>query len=258
MAAAARLHHAKHRREDGLFLAEGPQCVTEALAADAVVTRLFSTVEAADRHPDLLRAAAVADVPITLCDDTAMARLATAANPAGLVAICRTQTLALAQALDGVDLAVGLWQASDPGNVGTIIRTADAAGAGAVVLTTDSVDVYNDKCVRSTAGSLFHLPIVSAVESGQMLDAARTAGLSVVATSASGRPLNAPDVAAVIAGPVFWLFGSEAHGLPEEALAAADTTVAVPIYGRAESLNLAAAAAVCLYASAMARKSAGP
>lgn len=138
---------------------------------------------------------------------------------------------------------------AEPGNLGTIVRTADAAGADAVIQV-GGVDPYNGKAVRATAGSLFHLPIIDA-SAEQLLAGARRAGLTVLATSgAGGCGLDELIEAGVLAEPAAWLFGNEAHGLPESLLAQADHTVRVPIYGKAESLNLAAAVALCLYASA--------
>jgi TrmH family RNA methyltransferase len=136
-----------------------------------------------------------------------------------------------------------------------VLRTADAAGARAVVFADASVDPYNGKCVRASAGSLFHLPVVAGARLEDAVTAMRHAGLRIVAADGrAGRPLDDPAVQARLAEPTAWMFGNEAWGLPPELVALADEPVAVPIYGRAESLNLAAAAAVCLYASAHAQR----
>jgi TrmH family RNA methyltransferase len=146
-----------------------------------------------------------------------------------------------------------LCSVGDPGNAGTVIRTSDAAGADAVVLTRGSVDPYGGKCVRASAGSLFHLPVLAGLSARPTLAALREAGLAVVATTLGGTDLDdIPD--AELRRPTAWLFGSEAHGLHPDIVAAADRQVRVPIHGQAESLNLAAAAAVCLYASARAQR----
>jgi len=143
----------------------------------------------------------------------------------------------------------------DPGNAGTVLRTADAAGAQAVVFADASVDPYNGKCVRASAGSLFHLPLVAGARLGEAVAAMRGAGLRILAADGrAGRPLDDPGVQARLGEPTAWMFGNEAWGLPPDLVALADEPVAVPIYGRAESLNLAAAAAVCLYASARAQR----
>ena len=143
----------------------------------------------------------------------------------------------------------------DPGNAGTIIRTADAAGADAVVLSAESVDLYNPKCVRATTGSLFHLPVVVGSPVAEIVAAAHTAGLRVLAADGAGdADLDDELDSGRLAAPTAWLFGNEAWGLPAELRALADAVVRVPIHGKAESLNLAAAAAVCLYASARAQR----
>jgi TrmH family RNA methyltransferase len=136
----------------------------------------------------------------------------------------------------------------DPGNAGTIIRAADAAGAAGVIFTAASVDVRSGKVIRASAGSLFHLPVVQGPTLAEALAAIRAAGLQVLAAHPSGREA-APDLHA----PTAWLFGNEAHGLSAQAREAADGIVGIPMYGRAESLNLAMAATLCLYASATAQ-----
>ena len=155
----------------------------------------------------------------------------------------------------GPRLIVVLANIRDPGNAGTVLRSADAAGAGGVIFAGASVDPYNSKCVRSSAGSLFHLPVVTGVPVAEAVAALRAAGLVVLAADGSG-PAGLDDLAddGSLRRPTAWLFGNEAWGLPADLVGLADTAVAVPIYGRAESLNLAAAAAVCLYASARAQR----
>jgi TrmH family RNA methyltransferase len=155
----------------------------------------------------------------------------------------------------------------DPGNAGTVLRTADAAGADGVIFSDASVDPYNSKCVRATAGSLFHLPLVMGVPVAGAVSALREAGLHILA--ADGRASRSLDETepggpggssgpggqgSPLGRPTAWLFGNEAWGLPASLAALADDAIAVPIYGKAESLNLAAAAAVCLYASARAAR----
>jgi TrmH family RNA methyltransferase len=141
----------------------------------------------------------------------------------------------------------------DPGNAGTVLRTADAAGADGVIFAAASVDPYNSKSVRSSAGSLFHLPLVTGISASEAVSALRGAGLAVLAADGSATPrLDQLEASGTLGDPTAWLFGNEAWGLPADLVALADQAVAVPIYGQAESLNLAAAAAVCLYASARA------
>ena len=159
----------------------------------------------------------------------------------------------LAERLAGARLVAVLAEAQDPGNAGTIIRTADAAGADAVVLVRGSVDATNPKVVRSTAGSLFHLPVLTGAGLGEVLEALDGAGLAVLAADGSG-PVGLFDADELLARPCAWLFGNEARGLAPEALERAEAVVSVPVLGAAESLNVAAAAAVCLYASVRAQR----
>jgi RNA methyltransferase, TrmH family len=181
-----------------------------------------------------------------------LAALTETVTPQGVVAVVAAPATTLDDVLRRRPRHVVLLvEAADPGNVGTVIRTADAAGADAVVLTSGSVDPYGGKCVRASAGSLFHLPVVSGIAVDKAVTDLRAAGLQVLATTTDGTDL---DDIADLHRPTAWLFGNEAHGLSATTTALADRTVRVPIHGRAESLNLAAAAAVCLYATASAQR----
>ncbi|MEW2589626.1 RNA methyltransferase [Micromonospora aurantiaca] len=252
--AARRLQRRRDRDQAGRFLAEGPQAVREALARTGTVVELFGTPPALDRYADLAAAAARADVPVSEVTDDALAALAETVAPQGLVAVCRHLDVPLEQAVArGPRLVAVLAGIRDPGNAGTVLRTADAAGAGAVIFAGEAVDPYNGKCVRASAGSLFHVDVVRAADPLAAVEALRAAGLTVFATTGYGDS-DLDDLAdsGRLAAPTAWLFGSEAHGLPDELTGAADARVRVPLHGRAESLNLAAAAAVCLYSSARA------
>lgn len=252
VAAARKLHRRAERAATGRFLVEGAQAVREA----GRVRELFLTSDAAARHPELLAATVGTAGRVSMITERAAAALSETVTPQGVFAVCDTVDVGLAAALAGAPRLVAvLAGVSDPGNAGTVIRTADAAGADAVILAGDAVDPHNGKCVRATAGSLFHLPIAVHRDVATVIAAARGAGLTVLAAAPSGRiDLDAAADTGVLAAPTAWLFGSEAHGLDAAVLAAADDTVRVPIHGRAESLNLATAAAVCLYASARASR----
>jgi TrmH family RNA methyltransferase len=215
--------------------------VREALAAGAVV-ELFATAEAIARHRDLATGAHE-------ISDKDAAALSETVTPQGLVAVCAVPDVSLADVLARAPrLLVALVEPNDPGNLGTIVRTADAAGADAVIVC-GGADPYNGKAVRASAGSLFHLPVVAAPVADVL-----GCRLPTLATSGTGTvSLDELAASGTLADPCVWLFGSEAHGLPADVLAAAAHTVRIPIYGRAESLNLAAAAAVCLYATARAQ-----
>lgn len=246
--AARKLRRRRDRDATGRFLAEGPPAVREALDRPELVRELFATATALDRHPDLIRNATDAGVPVSPVTDAALAGLSDTITPQGLVAVCGHLDVPLDRALaNRPKLVVILAGSSEPGNAGTVLRTADAAGADAVVFAGDAVDPYNGKCVRASAGSLFHLAVVRGGDPYQIVAACRDAGLRVLAADPYG------DVGlyqCALDTPTAWLFGSEAHGLPPALAAATHARVRVPIHGRAESLNLAAAAAVCLYSSA--------
>jgi TrmH family RNA methyltransferase len=258
LAAAPGLTSPRGRREAGRFLAEGVQAVREALDRPGAVLELFATEAAAHQHAELLELAPSGSVSVI--SGRAAAALSETVHPQGLVAVCARLDVSLADALARRPRLVAiLVEANDPGNAGTILRTADAAGAQAVLFTGDSVDPYNGKAVRAAAGSLFHLDVVTGVSPAAALAACRAAGLRTIATTgAAALDLDELTDRDGLAGPTAWVFGNEARGLPADVVAAAELSVRVPLHGRAESLNLAAAAAVCLYASARANRFSAP
>ena len=214
------------------------------------MVEVFATPEATERYADLADQAP----RWTLAEDRAVALLSDSVTPAGLVAVCRFVDVPLADALAGAPrLVVICADIRDPGNAGTVVRTADALGADAVVFAGTSVDPHNPKTVRASVGSLFHLPVAVEREPATALAAVRDAGLAVLAAAGDGEiDLDAADE--LLAGRVAWLFGNEARGLPADLAAAADRRVRIALRGRAESLNLATATAVCLYATARAQR----
>jgi RNA methyltransferase, TrmH family len=258
--AARRLTRRSGRTDAGRFLAEGAQSVREALAWAAaghgVVHELFVTATAVDRNPELVRAAEQAAVRVSDVTDRAADAMSETVTPQGILAVCDLVDQPVDTALRGTPrLVVVLYGISDPGNAGTVLRVADAAGADAVLLAGAAVDPHNGKCVRAAAGSLFHLPVARIRDATDALAACRAAGLLLIA--ADGHADDDLDTAAdrgELAGPIAWVFGSEAHGLPAEVRAATDRSLRVPIHGGAESLNLATAAAVCLYTTARAQR----
>jgi TrmH family RNA methyltransferase len=245
------------RDREHLFLAEGPQAVREVVACRPdTVQDLYFDAQAAIRQATVLDAAQVAGLSIREVSHEVLAAMCDTLVPQGVLAVCRPVDVLLDAVLDGrPKLLMILTNVRDPGNAGTVIRGADAAGADAVVLSDSSVDIYNPKVVRSTAGSLFHLPIVTGVSIAAALERVRAAGLALLAADGRGpSPLSEID----LAGPHAWVMGNEAWGIDAGVLAACDMVVQVPIYGKAESLNLAMAATLCLYQSAaVQRKSAG-
>lgn len=259
IAAARKLLTSRGRAAAGAFLAEGPQAVREALAhPDRPVLELFTTPAASERHGDLRRSAQAAAIPVHVVDERVLAVITDTVTPQGLVAVVRQVSVPLSRALAGAPRLVALLaDIRDPGNAGSVLRVADAAGADAVVVTAGGVDLGNPKAVRASAGSLFHLPVVEDVTADQAVAAVRARGLQVLAADAGGElDLDAAADRGLLAQPSAWLFGNEAWGLPPAVRDLADRVVSVPIYGAAESLNLATAAAVCLYASARAQRTA--
>ncbi|WP_051161996.1 TrmH family RNA methyltransferase [Nocardia brevicatena] len=255
---AVKLHRGASRKRAGLFLAEGANSVAAALETGRV-RELFYSAEGAAREHELIADAVADGVRTTLISERAAQALGETVTPPGLVAVCELVDVPLERILpartDERDvpriLAVPV-AIADPGNAGALIRVVDAVGADAVILAGDSVDPHNGKCVRSCAGSLFHVPVARDRDTSGVLDAIRAAGITTVATAADGE-VDLGDADDLFAGPVAWLFGNEAHGLDPEVAARADHRVRIPIRGRAESLNLATAAAICLYANARIR-----
>ena len=252
-----RLARRAYRAEQRQFLVEGAQAVDEALNAHsdgtAQVDELLVTSEAATRHSDLVGRAAELGVRSTLAADEVVAELSETVTPQGVVAVVGFVDVDLDVVVGrGPRLVAVLANVRDPGNAGSVIRVADAAGADAVVFAGDSVDPYNGKAVRASVGSLFHLPIVAAVSVPDALASLRSSGLSLLVADGAGE--DDLDGLTRLDQPTAWVFGNEAWGVPHEVIQQTDSAVRIPIYGRAESLNLATAAALCLYASARAQR----
>ena len=215
---------------------------------------VYAAPAAAAAYPELHALALADGVPWHPVDDGALAALTDTVSPQGLVAVCALLDEPFGTLIDRhVRLLVVCADVRDPGNAGTVVRCADAAGAGGVVLTGSSVDPYNGKAVRASAGSLFHLPLAVEADTAEAIARLRADGVQVLAADGSGeRDLDEVTDAGLLTARTAWLFGNEAWGLPDDLAALADHRVRIPIHGRAESLNLATAAAVCLYASARA------
>lgn len=280
----ARLATRSGRSKRAAFLAEGPQAVREALqrhdtalaeGGRGIVQEVFATVEALERHPDL--GLSRGQVRLRTVSAEVLAAMADTVSPQGIIAVCRMVPHSLEDVFGaGVQLVAVMCRVQDPGNAGTILRAAVAAGADAVVLTEGSVDIYNPKAVRSTVGSIFQVPIVTGVSFDSLAVAARAAGVQLLAADGYGttdldilqdestmRRLGSASDVENSSNPRLedssaWLFGNEAQGLDDQELAIAGHRVAVPLYGVAESLNVGTAATVCLYASARAHRRSDP
>jgi TrmH family RNA methyltransferase len=239
-----------------MFLVEGPQAVREALThAAGDVVDVFMTPEAFAKNADIVALAGSASIEIEQVSEQVLEQMADTTTPQGVIAVVQMASVTLEQVIGAKpNLLVVLDRVSDPGNAGTIIRVAVAAGATGVIVTSDSVDIYNPKVVRSTTGSIFHIPIVRAVELAQAMEALKSSGLQVIAADMTGVPLPELAEKGSLQAPSAWLMGNEAHGLDDSALAEADIVASVPQYGPVESMNLATAAAVCLFQSAFAQR----
>ena len=243
-----RLRNRRGRELAGEFLAEGRQAVREALAADGLVTGVI--VADPERHADLI---ADLDIPVWRGSEAVIRQLSDTVTPQGVVAVCRQPRFGW-EDVEDARLLVICAQVRDPGNAGTVIRCADAFGADGVILTLGSVEVWNPKTVRSSVGSLFHLPILTGIDLAEAVYRVRSRGMQVLAADGDGEPLDLLAASGGLAKPSAWLMGNEAWGLPAGDAALADRMVAVPMWGAAESLNLSSAAAICLYQTASAQR----
>ncbi len=254
--AVAKLAKRDARSQTGLFLLEGPQAVTEALSfRPEIIVELFATPTALDRYPEIGHAADRSGVHIQFVSEHVLEAMADTVTPQGIIAVCQQFATSIKDILAaGPRLVAILEEVRDPGNAGTIIRAADAAGADAVILSGRSVDLYNPKVVRATTGSLFHVPVAVGAELETLVVKVRAAGLQIVAADVKGDDFLTARNSGLLAKPTAWLFGNEARGLTDEHYALADLALRVPIYGHAESMNLATAASVVLYESAFAQR----
>lgn len=241
------------------FVAEGHQAVQEALGEPGVLRELYVTAEAETRYGELVDRARSEGVPWWRVSGEVMAEISQTVTPQGVVGVCRMLDVPLEDLLQRRPrLVVTLAHVRDPGNAGTVLRAGDAAGADGAVFTDASVDPYNGKCVRASAGSIFHLPVVLGRGLEETVRALRAGGLRVLmAEGAASRTLDSALDEGLLDAPTAWVFGNEAWGLHPGVVGAADEAVRLPMYGRAESLNVASAASVCLYASARAQRHRG-
>jgi len=246
--AVKRLAQRSRREDAGVFLVEGPQAVRELLqhAPDSAVD-VFYTADFRQRHGAIVALAERSPATVDEVSDKVLEAMADTVTPQGVVAVAQVIRQTLTD-IEGAKLIAICHEVRDPGNAGTVIRAADAAGADAVILTGESVDLHNPKLVRASTGSIFHLPIVEHADLADVAELLGDRGVRILAAAADGTGIT--EIRELLAQPTAWLFGNEARGLDDDARALADLVVSVPIFGKAESLNLATAASVCLYASA--------
>jgi len=249
----ARLSKKDARSQTGLFLLEGPQGLKEAVQTPKLIVELYATLECIDRYPELFERARKARIDVTPVTDRVLEHMCDTSTPQGVVAVCQQLHVSLESVLKTKPRLIAmLSQVRDPGNAGTVLRAADAAGADAVIFTDNSVDIYNSKVVRSTTGSIFHLPIVTGVTAEAAIGAMQAIGMQVFAADGGGKLITElPE--GTLKAPTAWVFGNEAWGFEPQTLEQVTQVVGLPLYGPAESLNLATAASVCLYQSAFAQ-----
>ena len=250
---AAKLHRAAARKKAEQFLIEGENAVDAAVSTGAAQD-IFVTESAAERFSYIVTAASHMNVYVHPITDRAAQHLSDTSTSTGLFALCEPVLWSVGKILAGKPQLVSVpVMTSDPGNAGTLIRTSDAMGADGVIFAGETVDPLGSKVVRSSAGSLFHIPVARQTNISDVLGQLRSNNLQILATAADGEA----DLADVdLSQPTAWLFGNEAHGLGPDVQDAADIRVRIPIRGRAESLNLATAASICLYESAKAQEGA--
>ncbi|MBV8860854.1 MAG: RNA methyltransferase [Mycobacterium sp.] len=246
--AAVKLHRQVARRRAQRFLIEGAHLV-EAASSRGLIREVFVTESAAQRYAALLAEQAAT---VHIVTERAAKALSDTVTPAGVVAVCEKPEPNLDEVLAGAPrlIAMGV-EIGEPGNAGTLIRIADAMGAAAMVFGGYSVDPYNGKCLRASAGSVFSIPVVVEPDIGAAVGALQGAGWQVLATTVDGE-LSLDDVE--FGPPTAWLFGAEARGLSPLLARQADHRVSIPMGGAAQSLNVAAAAAICLYQTARAQR----
>lgn len=253
----SKLSHKRERVSTGLFLVEGPQSVRELLRyRPDLVRELYATSATIERHQELFTTAAEANISVELASISVVQAMSDTVHPQGVVAVAQQPNTAIEQ-LDTsqlLRLVVVMHEVRDPGNAGAVLRVADAAGADAVIFAGESIDPFHPKVVRSTTGSLFHLPVIVERSLETTLSTVQSAGLRVIAADVHGSDFTHTRANNSLSRPTAWLFGNEAHGLSNAHRNLADDVLKIPIYGEAESLNLATAAAVCLYETAFAQR----
>ena len=241
--AAAELKQKKYRQQQGLFLAEGLRTVEEAVRYGAVQSIFYTAIED-DRTRAVLEEAAAKQIKLVCVSDKVLKKIADTDPPQGIIAVCEMRSKRLDDFLASGKMLLVLDRVTDPGNIGTMLRTADAAGVGGLLLLQGCADIYAPKTVRASMGSLFHLPVLSGLSEELLVQAARKAGYELLVTCLDGADnLYKAD----LQGRLAFVMGNEANGVSPALLAAADKRVFIPMQGRAESLNVAMAAGIVMF-----------
>lgn len=241
--AAAELKQKKYRQQQGLFLAEGLRTVEEAVRYGAVQSIFYTAIED-DRTRAVLEEAAAKQIKLVCVSDKVLKKISDTETPQGIIAVCEMRSKRLDDFLASGKMLLVLDRVTDPGNIGTMLRTADAAGVGGLLLLQGCADIYAPKTVRASMGSLFHLPVLSGLSEELLVQAARKAGYELLVTCLDGADnLYKAD----LQGRLAFVMGNEANGVSPALLAAADKRVFIPMQGRAESLNVAMAAGIVMF-----------
>lgn len=241
--AVAELKQKKYRQERQLYIAEGLRTVEEAITSNTVEQIFYTAIED-DRTRTVLEAAAAKTIELYCVSQQVMKKISDTESPQGIIAVCRMQSLKLEQLFAKGEMLLVLDRVGDPGNVGTMLRTADAAGIGGVVLLKGCVDIYSPKTVRSTMGSLFHIPVFTGADEALFIKASKRAGYELLVTTLDGADnLYKAD----LRGRIAFVMGNEANGVTESLMQEADKRVFIPMQGKAESLNVAMAAGIVMF-----------
>ena len=240
----------KNRELENTFVAEGLQSVREALVPKMgeglKVKQLFLTADGLEKISAEFELDKFNQIEIFEVSDQVMDAMADAESPQGILALCSTKSLKISDLWEMKPRKIAFfWQIQDPGNAGTVIRTADACGFDAIVFSDNSVDIFNPKTVRATVGSLWHIPVIADVEISDFIKEAEANGFKSLALMGQGQSTISKDFISACGEKNLWIFGNEARGLPP--LPDSVESVRIPMKGHAESLNVASAAAIVMH-----------
>jgi len=240
----------KYRREKGVITCEGKKLCEEMLAEDLPVCALFFTADAYKKEAGLIDKLVLAADEAYEVSTAVMEKLSATKTPQGIFAVCRPSQKMLnnstLQSVKREGRYICLQKLADPGNMGTIIRTAAAFGLDGIIITRDCTDVYGEKVVRSAMGSVFKIPIITVDDMGQSVVYLKELGIPVYATALRGDSVL-PDAIGKSAGGKAVVIGNEANGLTQDVIDLCTATVKIPMSNRVESLNAAVAATVCMW-----------
>ncbi|HBZ6547254.1 TPA: RNA methyltransferase [Clostridium perfringens] len=233
-----KLKEKKHRIKSNKYLIEGLRFVEEAIKSKVSIDSIIFTESFKEKNPDLFLKINE-NIKLIQMNETLLKQLCSTENPQGIVGVINMQN----KELKSGELVVLVDKVQDPGNMGTIIRTAHAAGAAGIVMTKGTVDIYNDKTLRSTMGSIFYIPIVED-NSLDFVKSLKKEGYKLVVSSLQGKNNFFEEN---LQGKVMTAVGNEGNGVSDEVYDIADIKVKIPMPGEAESLNVAVATSIMIY-----------